>query len=134
MFEISSNVFTTSRVGVPSISVEIFYCLLANRGPALPGTKFLTKQYKGTNPNIYIAQSFFSCDLLRNWSLGYPGVRGSDWQGHACVKNLPRVGGEVSTKFGGDWSDGLLVKEELRYIYTNSVFYIYRFKIELSLK
>jgi len=26
------------------------------------------------------------------------------WQGHACVKNLPWVGGEVCGKFGGDWS------------------------------
>jgi len=27
-------------------------------------------------------------------------VRASGWQGHICVKNLPRVGGEVCAKFG----------------------------------
>jgi len=49
------------------------------------------------------------------WSLGYHGVQGSGWRGHACVKSLPRVGAEVCPKFGGDWSGRLSVKRGHRY-------------------
>jgi len=48
------------------------------------------------------------------------------WQGHACVKNLPRVGREVCAKFGGDWSGDSGVKRVDRY--KQSLLYIYRFK------
>jgi len=41
---------------------------------------------------------------------GTLGSRGQGWRGHACVKSLPRVGGEVCAKFGGDWSGGSGVK------------------------
>jgi len=72
---------------------------------------------------------FFSSYLLRFWSLGYPGVRGLGWQGHTCIKNLSRVGVEICTKFGGDWSSGSRVKEGHKvgwYTGTNSLFYIHR--------
>jgi len=64
------------------------------------------------------------------WSLEYPGVgvRGSGWWGHACATNHPWVGVEICAKFGGDWSGGSGVKEGHRYIGTNSLFYIYRFR------
>jgi len=39
------------------------------------------------------------------------GPLGSGWQGHTCVKNIPRVGVEVFAKFGGDWSGGSHVKK-----------------------
>jgi len=35
---------------------------------------------------------------------------GSGCWGHACVKNVSRVGVEVCAKFGEDWSDGSGVK------------------------
>jgi len=54
------------------------------------------------------------------------------WHGHACVKNLSCVGGEVCTKFDGDWSGGSGVKRGHRYIGTNSLFYIYRLSKEKS--
>jgi len=56
--------------------------------------------------------------------LGYPADRGLGWQDHTCVKNLPRVGLEVCTKFGRDRSVDLLVKEENSCIGTNSLFHI----------
>jgi len=59
---------------------------------------------------FYITQSFLSRDPFGFLSLGYPGVQGSSWQGHACVKKLPWVGGEVCAKFGGDWSGSLGMK------------------------
>jgi len=64
---------------------------------------------------ICVKQSFFSSDLFRCWSWRYPEVRGSGWWNHTCVKNLPQVGVEIFAKFGGDWSDGSLVKEVHRY-------------------
>jgi len=66
--------------------------------------------------HFFEKQSFFSSDLFRFWSLEYPRVRGPGWLGHTCVKNLSGVGVEVCTKFGG-----LLVKEGLRYMGTNTV-------------
>jgi len=54
--------------------------------------------------------------------LGYPRVQGFSWRGHACVKNLPRVGRENCAKFGGDWSDGSGVKRvhvPVRHMLTN---------------
>jgi len=51
---------------------------------------------------FFVIQSFFACDLLRFWSLGYPAVRGLGWQGDFCKKSLPWVGVEACTKFGGD--------------------------------
>jgi len=64
---------------------------------------------------FFVYQSFFTSDLFRFWSLGYPRVRGAGWWGQTCVKKLPQVGVQVCAKFGGDWSGGLLVKEEHRY-------------------
>jgi len=55
-------------------------------------------------------QSFLSLDPFGVW--GTPGL---SLQGHACVKNLPRVGGEVCAKFSGDWSGGSGVKRGHRY-------------------
>jgi len=37
---------------------------------------------------FFVYQSFFSSGLFMFWSLRYPGVRGSGWQGQTCVKNL----------------------------------------------
>jgi len=51
------------------------------------------------------------------------------WRGHACVKNLPRVGGEVCAQFDGDWSGGLDMKRVQRY--KQSHFYIYRYKLPI---
>jgi len=73
-----------------------------------------------------LQQSFLCHDPFGFWSLGYTGAQGSGWRGHACVKNLPLVGGEVCAKFGGDWSGGWGVKRGHRYIVTNSRFYIER--------
>jgi len=69
---------------------------------------FYFTQYQPTGPiwTFYVTQSFLSRDPFGFWSLGYPGVQGRVC-GHACVKNLPRIGGEVCAKFGGDWSGGL---------------------------
>jgi len=64
---------------------------------------------------FYVTQSFLSRDPFGFWSLGYPGIQGLGWQGYACVKNLPWVGGEVCAKFGGDWSNGSGVKRVHRY-------------------
>jgi len=57
-------------------------------------------------------------------------VRGSGWQGHTCVKNIPQVGLEVWTKFGGDWFGGLLVKEG--HWYKQSLLYKYRCRFSIS--
>jgi len=38
---------------------------------------------------FYVTQSFLSPDLFGFQSLGYPGVQGLGWRGHACVKNIP---------------------------------------------
>jgi len=65
---------------------------------------------------FYVTQSFLSRDLFGFWSFGYPGVRGLGWRGHACVENLPRAGGEVCAKFGGDLSGGSGVKRGHRYM------------------
>jgi len=46
---------------------------------------------------------------------GVWGTPGSSWQGHAWVKNLPRMGWEVCTTFGRDWSGGSSLKEGYRY-------------------
>jgi len=70
---------------------------------------------------FFVKQYFFCSDLLMFCSLGYPGVRGSGWWGHACVKNLSWVGVEVCAKFGRDWFGGSSVKEG--HIY--SLFYIH---------
>jgi len=75
------------------------YGILANWGPALRPEEF--NEMKLIIWTFYFTQSFFSRDLFRYWSLRYPGVRGLGWQGHTCVKNLPRVGVEVCAKFGG---------------------------------
>jgi len=64
----------------------------------------LTKQYKGTH-----------LDHLGFEVWGTQVVQGLGWQGHACVKNFSRVGGEVCAKFGGDWSGGSGVKRVHRY-------------------
>jgi len=53
---------------------------------------------------FYVLQSLFFSDRLRFWSLGDQGGKELGWRGHTCVKNLPRVGAEIRTKFGGDWS------------------------------
>jgi len=60
-------------------------------------------------------QSFLSYDFVRFWSLGYPRLRELGCQGNTSVKNVPQVGVEVCTKFGGDWSYGSRVKEGHRY-------------------
>jgi len=62
---------------------------------------------------FFVKQTFFSSDLFKFWSLGYPGVRESGWQSHTCVKILPQVGVEVCSKFGVDWSGGSRVKESV---------------------
>jgi len=51
---------------------------------------------------FYVTQGFLSRDPF-----GVAGVRGSGWWDHACVKNLPWV--------GGDWSGGSGVKRVHRY-------------------
>jgi len=43
--------------------------------------------------------------------LGYPGIQGLGWRGHACVKNLPQVGGEVYAQFGGDSDLKMLIEK-----------------------
>jgi len=73
-----------------------------------PGTGTSQEKFneiKSPTWTFYVTQSIFSRDLFRFWNLGYPAVRGSDWQG-AFVKNLPRIDVEVCTKFGGDWFGG----------------------------
>jgi len=40
------------------IMIFQFYFRLANRGPVLPGTIFLTQQYKDTHPNILCYTNF----------------------------------------------------------------------------
>jgi len=42
--------------------------------------------------------------------------------GQTWVKNLPRIGGEIRAKFGGDWSGAWHVKRGQRY--KQSVIYI----------
>jgi len=48
---------------------------------------------------IFCEAKFFSGDLFRFWSLGYPGVSWPGWRGYTCDKNLPRVG--VGDLFSG---------------------------------
>jgi len=94
--------------------IDSFYFELANRAPGLPGK--LTKRYKGTHLDILHYTKFsLLCPIwvLEFW--GTPGKRGSSWRGHACVKYLPWVGGEVCEKFGGDWSGSSGVKRVQRY-------------------
>jgi len=75
---------------------------------------------------FFVKQSFFSSDLLRFWSLGYPGVKGSDCRGQTCVKNLSGVGAEVFAKFAGHWYGGLHVKEGHRHIGRYKQSFIYK--------
>jgi len=91
---------------------SLLYFILANWAPALPGKNLVSLR---DSSGHFCKARFFSSDLFRFWSLGYPGVWGSGWRGHKCVKNLPRIGGEVCAKFGGDWSGSLHVKRGHRY-------------------
>jgi len=59
--------------------------LLANRAPALPRKNLMS--LRNPSRTLFVKQSFFSSDLFRFWSLGYPRVQGSAWQGHCC--NFP---------------------------------------------
>jgi len=81
--------------------------------PSQPGPGTAWEKFDGLMSLIwtfYVTQSFLSRDPFGFWSLEYPGIQGSGLRGHACVKNLPRVGGEVCAKFGGDWSGSSGVK------------------------
>jgi len=84
---------------------KILYNKLCNNSQ--PGSGTAREKFNG----FFVCQSFFSSDLLRFWSLRYPGVRGFSWRGHTCVGNLPCVGGEVCAIFGGGWSGGSHMKE-----------------------
>jgi len=79
---------------------SFFYLILANRAPALPGKNLMSLRHPSGHFTLHKG--------FRVWST--PGFRGRVGEGHACVKNLPRVGGEVCAKFGGDWSGGSCVK------------------------
>jgi len=66
---------------------SLFYIYrLANRG----ARRCLEKFDELTSPiwTFFVKQSFFSSDLFRFWSLGYLGIRGANWQGRTCIKNL----------------------------------------------
>jgi len=67
-----------------------FYLKHSQQGPGTAREKFYA---------FFVKQSFFSSDLFRFSSLGYPGVRGLGWHGHTCVLNLPRVGVKVWTVY-----------------------------------
>jgi len=82
------------------------YIILANRASVLPGKNLMSLRHPSGH---FTSHKVFS-PVTRVWSLWYLGVQGLSWWGHACVKNLPRVGGEVCAKFGGDWSSGSGVK------------------------
>jgi len=61
--------------------------------------------------------------LVTHLDFGVWGSWGLGLRGHACVKNLPQVVGEVCAKFGGDWSGGSGVKRG--HMYKHSLLYIY---------
>jgi len=90
-------------------------------GPGAAGDKKILRVPIWT---FHVTQGFFSRDLFMFWSLGYPRVRGSGWWSHSCVKNLPWLGVEVGTKFGGDQYRDSGVKDRHRYKgrYKQSVF------------
>jgi len=96
-----------------------FYWCTSQLGPGTAQEKF--NELRSTIWTFFVKQSLFSSDLSRFWSLGYPGVCGLGWRGHSCAQNFPRVGGEVCTKFGGDWSGGSPVKRGHRYITVQTV-------------
>jgi len=79
------------------------YIYISQPGPGSAREKF--DELVSPIWTFYVTQSFLSRDPFGFWS---------PW-GHACVKNLPRVGGEVCVKFGGDWSGGLHMKGGHRY-------------------
>jgi len=105
---------TKLRTLIIYVKKKYFILYLTSRpGPGAARKKF--NEIKSSFWTFFGKQSFFSSDLFRFWSLGYFIVRGLSWRGHTCVKNLPRAGVEVCTKFGGDWCGGWRVKEGHRY-------------------
>jgi len=72
---------------------EYIYNQTSQPGPGDAWEKF--NEIKLPIYTFYTTKSFLSRDQSEFWSLGYPGVQGLGWRGHACVKNLPRVGVEV---------------------------------------
>jgi len=42
-------------------------------------------------PGIFCKAKFFSTNLFRFWSLGYPEVRGSGWWGHTWLSTFPEL-------------------------------------------
>jgi len=79
----SSKMFTIYKVNALYLSI----CLFSNQ--PWPGAA------REKIDAFFVKQSFFYSDLFRFSSLRYSGVWGSGLRGHPCVKNLPKVGGEV---------------------------------------
>jgi len=92
-------------------------------GPGTAREKF--DEIKSPFWTFFVKQSFFSRDLLRFLSLGYPKVRGSGSRVGRVIlvlRTYLELAFEVCTKYGGDWSGSSCVKEGHRYISTNSLF------------
>jgi len=76
------------------------YTYLTTSQPG-PGTAKNKNILRVPIQTFYVIQSFFSHDLLRFWSLGYPGIRESGWKGHTCelvwrsIQNLVEIGTAV---------------------------------------
>jgi len=70
-----------------SYKQSLLYRYTSQPGPGAAREKF--NELKFTLWTLFVQPNFFSSDLFRFWSLGYPGVWGSGWWGHAYVKNLP---------------------------------------------
>jgi len=78
------------------------YRILANRVPTLPKKNFMSLRHPSGHFTLH-----------------------KIWQDHACVKNLPWVGGEVCAEFDGDWSGGSGVKRGHRYVYRDKQSLLY---------
>jgi len=70
---------------------SIFYLLhLCIYKASQPGPRIArVKKYRDTHLSIFVTKSFLSSNVLRFWSLGDLGDRGTGFQGQTCVKNLP---------------------------------------------